>query len=202
MEDNKSFWQRTAKLYAPIQEFSNRSLYRVVMDRCARYLTPQDRVLELAAGSGQFTAPLSGKTGEWIATDFSENMVRELRRRCPGVHAAVADATDLGYPDRSFDAVVLANALHIMPEPEKALAEALRVLRPGGILLAPTFVYEGRPNRVRMWLTTKAGFRTYHEWTMQDMTEVLRQAGFQMAAAELLPADPLPEAFLAARKPL
>ena len=42
-----------------------------------------------------------------------------------------------------FDAAVISNALHIMPEPEKALAEIRRVLKPGGILIAPTFMAVG-----------------------------------------------------------
>jgi ubiquinone/menaquinone biosynthesis C-methylase UbiE len=49
----------------------------------------------------------------------------------------VADATALPYADDSFDAVLIANALHVMPEPEKALREIDRALRLGGILIAP-----------------------------------------------------------------
>ena len=52
----------------------------------------------------------------------------------------MADATALPYADDSFDAVLIANALHVMPEPEKALREIDRVLRPGGILIAPNFM--------------------------------------------------------------
>ena len=55
---------------------------------------------------------------------------------------SVQDATKLTYNSEEFDVVVIANALHIMPEPNKALAEIHRVLKPNGILFAPTFVYE------------------------------------------------------------
>ena len=202
MDDNKKFWERTSKLYAPIQEHSNRKLYEAVTKRCGDYLSSDARVLELASGSGQLTHPLSPRAGSWLATDFSPRMLEQLRRRCgASVETAIADATALQYRDSSFDAVLIGIALHIMPQPEKALAECFRVLRSGGILLAPTFVYEGRPNRLRMWLTTKVGLRTYHEWTSADLADALRQAGFRVVESELLPADPLPEAFVAARKP-
>ena len=199
MYDNRRFWDRMARLYAPIQEHSNRRLYEAVTSRCSPYLTKDTRVLELACGSGQLTIPLHGLAGSWEATDFSEKMVRETLRRCPQVSASVQDATALPYVDDSFDVVLIANALHIMPEPEKALAEIHRVLRPGGVILTPTFVYEGKINRVRMKLTELVGFQTYRKWTLQDLRRVLERSGFRVIEQALLPGDPLPEGFAAAR---
>ena len=49
----------------------------------------------------------------------------------------VADATCLPYENNSFDVVIIANALHVMPEPQKALKEIDRVLKDGGLLIAP-----------------------------------------------------------------
>ena len=49
----------------------------------------------------------------------------------------------LSYADRSFDAVIVSNALHIVPQPEKALAEIRRVLKDDGVLIAPTFTHAG-----------------------------------------------------------
>ena len=125
MDDNRKFWERMARLYAPIQERSNRRLYETIVEKCREFITPETRVLELACGSGQLTFPRCGGAGSWEATDFSEKMLREARRRQPDSPArfSVQDATDLPYEDASFDLVIIANALHIMPRPEKALAE-------------------------------------------------------------------------------
>ena len=54
---------------------------------------------------------------------------------------AQADATALPYSASQFDVVLIANALHIMPNPTAALREISRVLKPGGILIAPTYVH-------------------------------------------------------------
>ena len=54
----------------------------------------------------------------------------------------IQDATKLTYESENFDVVVIANALHIMPNPDLALWEIHRVLKKDGILFAPTFVYE------------------------------------------------------------
>ena len=47
----------------------------------------------------------------------------------------------LPYADKSFDVVIVSNALHIVPQPEKALAEIRRVLKDDGVLIAPTFTH-------------------------------------------------------------
>ena len=84
---------------------------------------------------------LAGSVKMLEAADFSEEMIREAKKHPSSarLHYSVQDATNLTYADASFDAVVISNALHIMPEPEKALAEIRRVLKQDGILFAPTF---------------------------------------------------------------
>ena len=69
------------------------------------------------------------------ATDFSEEMIRQAKAKTHSsrLHFSVQDATSLPYAEETFDAAVISNALHIMPEPEKALAEIRRVLKPSGI---------------------------------------------------------------------
>ena len=110
---------------------------------------------------------MAGKSGSWEATDYSENMIKEAEKRNQGEHKCeqlrfcVQDATNLTYEDEKFSVVVIANALHIMPQPEKALKEIHRVLKKDGILFAPTFVYERGYPKLPIWLMEKAGFKTY-----------------------------------------
>ena len=203
MDSNLHFWQRNAKHYTAIQEASNRALYDQVIARCRPYLSPDSRVLELACGTGQFTFPLCEGSALWEATDFSPEMIRQAQSRNDScARFSVEDATDLSFPENSFDVVLIANALHILPEPEIALAEIRRVLAPGGILLAPTFVYEGKRNRLRLWIMERAGFRTFHKWTCQGLREFLEKAGFRVLELERIQGKLLPEAFAAAEPKL
>ena len=75
-----------------------------------------------------------------------------------------------------------------------------RVLEPGGILIAPTFVYEGKPDLLRMKLTELVGFKSCIKWKSREYRELIEKSGFEIIRLELIPASPLPEVFAAARK--
>ena len=199
--DNKAFWQRMAKLYAPFMKGSDR-LYAAICDRIRAGLKRDMNILELACGSGQLSLRLSTHVQLWEATDFSENMIREARKRfCSGrLHFSVQDATNLPYVDSSFDAVVIANALHIMPNPKRALSEIRRVLKPGGLLYAPTFVHgKGAGFRLRMRLLSLAGFRVYSPWTAGAFVDYISGCGFEVTKTELLGKSLAPLCYLEAK---
>ena len=73
-------------------------------------------------------------------------MIAEAKRnnRSAKLHFSVQDMFRLPYADQSFDVVIVSNALHIVPQPEKALIEIQRVLKDDGVLIAPTFTPRGK----------------------------------------------------------
>ncbi|WP_294853885.1 class I SAM-dependent methyltransferase [uncultured Oscillibacter sp.] len=196
------FWQRVAKLYAPFMKSSG-PLYDRITRRCLPYLSADMAVLELACGSGQLTFRLANRVERWEATDFSDKMVAEAQKHAslPNLTFTVQDATALSYPDSSFDAVLIANALHIMPEPDKALSEIRRVLKPGGLLLAPTFVWAGNSgHRFRAKLMDLAGFKVLHRWNAAAFSKFVEQRGFSTLERDVLPGGVSPLCCLIARK--
>jgi phosphatidylethanolamine N-methyltransferase len=94
----------------------------------------------------------------------------------------VADAMDLPYADASFDAVIIVNALHLLPEPGRALREIARVLRPDGILIAPNFVKQRESLRTRCWeaLLSLAGLRFANQWTPEAYLDFLKKNGWEV----------------------
>lgn len=199
--DNKCFWQRFARLYGPVMK-SSRGVYEEVSRRMEPYLSQNMNVLELACGSGQLSFLLAKRVHLWEATDFSEAMIEEAKKRGRprSLHFSVQDATCLPYASGSFDAVVISNGLHIMPHPETALTEISRVLKPGGLLLAPTFVRkEGKGPGLRIHMMELMGFRTFYKWDKAGFIAYLEEHGFGMMEQELLEGGMAPLCFAAAR---
>jgi ubiquinone/menaquinone biosynthesis C-methylase UbiE len=98
-------------------------------------LAPGDRVLVVGAGTGLDLDFLPSKV-DVTAIDVTPAMLKHLERRAAGagrsVTARIMDARTLAFPDSSFDAVVMHLILAVMPEPERGVREAVRILKPGG----------------------------------------------------------------------
>ncbi|GGK90984.1 methyltransferase domain-containing protein [Mangrovihabitans endophyticus] len=88
------------------------------------------RMLDVCCGSGVVGDAFRGKVGEMIGLDITPEMVRLASQRLDRVYQGTV--YDLPFDDASFDLVVNREVLHLLPQPERPLAEIYRVLRPGG----------------------------------------------------------------------
>ncbi len=123
-------WQDTASQYHDVLG----SLTSQVIDALLDAVGAQAgvRLLDIASGPGYAAAAAVRRGAEAIGIDFAATMVAEARRRHPAVTFQEGDAEALPFPDASFDAVVMNFGLLHVEHPERALAEAHRVLRAGG----------------------------------------------------------------------
>src|SRR5207248_10135459 len=97
------------------------------------------KVLDVCCGTGIVTAAAAARGAYATGLDFSPAMLREARRAHPPLPFDEGDAEALPYPAASFDAVVSNFGVHHVPRPERALADAFRVRRPGGRVAATTW---------------------------------------------------------------
>lgn len=178
----KKIWD----LYAPIYEKAMRGdskVYKFMYDRIPKVIEGKD-VLEIATGPGLLAKHVAYASNKMIATDYSDGMIAEARKgECPdNLTFEIADATNLLFDDDSFDVVLIANALHVMPEPEKALREIDRVLKEKGILIAPNFVNhsDGFISRVWSGILKIAGIKFEHQWSVEAYIEFLEKNGWKV----------------------
>ena len=202
-KSNKQFWQRVARLYTPLQEKSNLSLYNELCRLIEPELLGKTKNLEFACGTGQLTFRIVKEDMLWFAIDYAEKMIAEAKKRGTqnNILYEVQDATKLTYRDSFFDCVIIANALHIMPEPEKALAEIKRVLKPDGILLAPTFTHKnmGIRAKAKSRLLRLFGFPLYHSWSPESYCDFLQENGWKIEKQVVIEAS-FPMTYVKCRK--
>ena len=134
-------WDLAAADYEPLWRAQIARAHTQVME-CAA-LMPGERVLDVACGTGLITfaaAQEVGPQGEVVGIDISEQMTVAARLRAQERNVANAsfirmDAESLDQPDASFDVVICSLGLMYVPDPEQAMREMRRVLRPSGRLV-------------------------------------------------------------------
>ena len=178
--EDARFWSRWAGRYDRFME-RDAPLYDRMAALMKERLGRDMHVLELACGTGALSDRIAGRVRSLEATDFSARMIAVAKSK-PGsarLHYSVQDAANLPYASGSFDAVVIANALHVMPDPDRVMAEIRRVLRPGGLLIAPTFLH-GERRGLRARMLALIGFRARHRWSEAGFAEYVRAQGFSV----------------------
>ena len=191
MGRRKSFRDRNAGRYDRFMRKDAAAYERLF--ELLRPVVRRKTVLELATGTGLIAKNIVSSAAHIEATDASGEMIAQAKRdsRSAKLHFSLQDMFHLPYADGSFDVVIVANALHIVPEPEKALSEIRRVLRDDGVLVAPTFTHADNAlfGRVKAFFMKLAGFPLHSKWTSAEYLEFLRGNGWMVRKSTVLKAS-------------
>ena len=191
MRKHKNFWDKNADRYDRFMR-KDRAAYEK-MYALIQPVVKAKTVLELATGTGLIAKHIVNAAAHIEATDASPERIAEAKRdnQSAKLHFSVQDMFCLPYADKSFDVVIVSNALHIVPQPEKALAEIHRVLKEDGVLIAPTFTHAGNSfsGRVRAFFMKLAGFPLHSRWTSEEYLTFLRQNGWTVRKSVVLKAS-------------
>ena len=191
MKERKTFWDRNAGRYDRFMR-KDRAAYDE-MYALIRPLVRHKTVLEIATGTGLIAKHIVNAAAHIEATDASPEMIAEAKRdnRSAKLHFSVQDMFRLPYANQSFDVVIVSNALHIVPQPEKALQEIKRVLKDDGTLIAPTFTHAGNSfsGKVKAFFMKLAGFPLHSKWTSAEYLRFLRQNGWAVRKSAVLKAS-------------
>jgi SAM-dependent methyltransferase len=187
-------WEKAASEYRATFAAASGEFAGALLD--AAGIGAETRVLDLCCGPGIVTAAAAERKAKPSGLDFSAAMLAEARAANPGIDFTEGDAEAIPFGDASFDAVVSNFGVHHVARPERALAEAFRVLRPGGRL---AFASWAQPAENIAWQLLFEAVRLHGDPgaanappsgggldTVEAALRLLRAAGFAEARAEIV----------------
>ena len=202
-----TFWDRWAWFY-DLAERSNRTVNAAAAARVAGLVPVGARVLDCAAGTGEFSLAAAKRAASVLCTDQSQPMLDRARKKAAkrgltNIRFALRDVTALSDPDGSFDAVIAANVLHLLPEPETAVRELWRVTAPGGRLILPTYLQgkAGTAYGAMIKIYQGVGFHYEHAFTPETYRMFLEKLNLAPVALEVISGG-VPEGIALLEKPL
>lgn len=205
-DTEESLWKVTAQGYDEWIARDFQDQYKVNWDILSKYIEPGLRVLDVGCGPGDLSIRVADRCQEVWGVDLTPEMIEiaEKKVECGAANIFFhqADACELPFDDFCFDTVMTVNALQTMDEPDRAVTEMSRVLKPGGELLLITYCYgESSPmdnQSLLNWVAKFGGQAVWHSFTLPHLENLLRFNGFEIIEAERIWEDPV-VAFLRAR---
>lgn len=177
------FWNKISPVYDLFENVYNRKVYKGTGIKVAEFIDETDSVLECACGTGAITEEIAKKAQRVLATDFAEGMLKRASKKCRKYRNASfrqEDITDIKSADNSFDKVVAGNVIHLLPEPEKALNELLRVVKPGGKVIIPTYINMlKKSSGIVVSVIKKMGADFKRQFDLDSYKEFFEEKGFK-----------------------
>jgi len=189
-DPGRRFWEQNASRYDRSMLLLGGPMPRTIT-QVAESVRGSRRALELASGTGLVTEAIAPVVGSLLATDYAEPMVRATAVRVghhPQVRCEVRDLYALGEAPGSFDAVIAANLLHLLPDLAGGLAALREVLSTHGKLVVPTYCHaQNLRARIVSGVLAAISFPGARRFTLETLVSAVADAGFSVLQAELVP---------------
>lgn len=204
-QKSQKYWNKIARKYDSFMERFD-SEYDVLISKIREHLKSDDKVLEVAAGTANISLGVCDAVSHIVATDFSESMLKVALKKAlvaeiRNVAFEIQNVASLSFENETFDVCVMVNALHVVPQPEKAIDEILRILKPGGRLIIPTYCHgESLKSRIVSGTMKLFGFQLHSSYSMKSLVDFISGMGFRVTFQQVLSKSTPPIGFVVALK--
>ncbi len=188
MNKDALFWDNLANMYNGM--FAKSKAYQQMYSLMRAALNKDMKVLEIGTASGLVARAVSDTVKEVHAIDFSQEMIANAQKLTAqqNIFFSVQDSASLQFDEAFFDAVIIANVLHIIENPQATLKEIKRVLKPDGMLIAPTYLWKEHTffGKIQKFFMLRRGFPIHSEWNSEEYRAFLKQNGFSSVKQEII----------------
>jgi ABC-2 type transport system ATP-binding protein len=141
-ENQEQYWSKFSQTYDANQAYVVGNDLLKAMTATLNELSDLGEVVEFGCGTGYFTQTIVQKATHVVATDLSDDLLEMARTRLkenPNITTQKEDCMETSFPAKKFDSVFLANVIHIIENPLKAIQESHRILKDDGRLIIISF---------------------------------------------------------------
>jgi ABC-2 type transport system ATP-binding protein len=194
-EIKEKYWSRFSATYDENQEYVVGKTFLDDVKTNIDKLTDLGEVLELGCGTGYFTEAIAKKSKHVIATDLSEELLENAKKRLSRIEHITFQKENCyrtSFKSEKFDTVFMANLIHVIEDPSKVLQECFRVLKVDGLLIITSFTNYN----METWEVIKLGFRYIkvwskpprytHKFSSESLGSLVESAGFSIEESKLL----------------
>lgn len=178
------FWDNVSDVYDVFEDVYNGEVNKKVSMNVASYLDENDTVLELACGTGLITRCAAPACKKLVATDLSVGMLKKTEDNCFGMRNVIfrkADIMNINCSDERFDKVIAGNVIHLLDDPDGAVAEMNRVCKKGGLIIIPTYINKDEQGKQNLFtqVVDKAGAGFKRQFTLDSYRQYFEQLGYE-----------------------
>ena len=178
------FWDNVSDVYGVFEDVYNGEVNKKVSMNVASYLDENDTVLELACGTGMITRCAAPACKKLVATDLSVGMLKKTEDNCFGMRNVIfrkADIMNINCSDERFDKVIAGNVIHLLDDPDGAVAEMNRVCKKGGLIIIPTYINKDEQGKQNLFtqVVDKAGAGFKRQFTLDSYRQYFEQLGYE-----------------------
>ncbi len=188
----QKFWNGFAGKYDRFIKRTAEAEYKQLIKMIVEDAKNSINLLEIGAGTGILSLDLSNFIPSITATDLSQKMIdiaadKAEKKSVRNISFSVEDVCALRFPDNSFDTVVASNVMHLLFEPDIAIREIQRVIRPRGSVIIPTYCHgDSILSFVISNLIGMSGFKARSKWSVDSFKRFIQKNGFKISKSMVI----------------